>query len=78
MLFFVNVSILIGIFQFIYSFFALVSAAAQHNKPDIPDGIQEAYALLESIFGRVAAIVFGIALLYAGQSSTYVLQLFVM
>jgi Mn2+/Fe2+ NRAMP family transporter len=50
--------------------FSLVSAATFYNKPEIPEGIQEAYTMLESIFGKAAAIVFGIALLCAGQSST--------
>lgn len=54
---FVNISILV------------VSAASFYGKRDIV-AIQQAYVMLESMFGKGASVVFGISLLLAGQSST--------
>eukprot|EP01080_Neovahlkampfia_damariscottae_P004294 gene4294-7650_t len=48
----------------------LITAAAFHNREDKPKSIESAYVLLESVFGRAASVVFGVALLLSGQSST--------
>jgi manganese transport protein len=48
----------------------LITAAAFHNREDKPNSIESAYILLEKVFGRASSVVFGVALLLSGQSST--------
>ena len=48
----------------------LITAAAFHTREDKPKSIESAYILLEKIFGRASSMVFGVALLLSGQSST--------
>jgi manganese transport protein len=57
-------------FAFLINASILITAAAFHNRKDKPDSIETAYVLLEQIFGRASSVMFGIALLLSGQSST--------
>jgi manganese transport protein len=70
----VKYALIDGILSLNIAFFVnasiLITAAAFYSKPEKPDSIESAYKLLELVFGKAASIVFGIALLCSGQSST--------
>jgi len=67
----VDIGIALALAMLINGAILVMAGAAFQNRAHVVDDIGDAYRLLEPLAGSAAAVVFGMALLASGQSSTF-------